>query len=77
MNPWSPSDQVEGILNPYTETCYLEYKGHMNAIMSISTEATREWIALSMLLIFLLHFHSGWILDKSIIGCGYLGGWNW
>ena len=62
MNLWSPSDQVEGILNPYSETFYLEYKGHMNAIMSISIEATREWIALSLdtALIFLLHFHSGY-----------------
>ena len=64
MNLWSPSDQVEGILNPYPETFYLEYKGHnhMNAIMSISIDATREWIALSLdtTLIFFLHFHSGY-----------------
>ncbi|KAF2319936.1 hypothetical protein GH714_020728 [Hevea brasiliensis] len=32
-------------LKPYPVTCYLEYKGHNGAVMSISTEASGQWIA--------------------------------
>ncbi|KAJ4717395.1 Ribosome biogenesis protein BOP1-like [Melia azedarach] len=32
-------------LKPYPTTCYLEYKGHKGAVMSISTEASGQWIA--------------------------------
>ncbi|KAK2665650.1 hypothetical protein Ddye_004224 [Dipteronia dyeriana] len=32
-------------LKPYPATCYLEYKGHKGAVMSISTEASGQWIA--------------------------------
>lgn len=32
-------------LKPYPVTCYLEYKGHKGAVMSISTEASGQWIA--------------------------------
>ncbi|KAJ6309199.1 hypothetical protein OIU76_018737 [Salix suchowensis] len=32
-------------LRPYPATCYLEYRGHKGAVMSISTEASGQWIA--------------------------------
>ncbi|KAG5528388.1 hypothetical protein RHGRI_029154 [Rhododendron griersonianum] len=32
-------------LKPYPTTCYLEYRGHKGAVLSISTEASGEWIA--------------------------------
>ncbi|KAF8019303.1 hypothetical protein BT93_G0090 [Corymbia citriodora subsp. variegata] len=32
-------------LKPYPVTCYLEYRGHEGAVVSISTEATGQWIA--------------------------------
>lgn len=32
-------------LRPYPITCYLEYRGHKGAVMSISTEASGQWIA--------------------------------
>ncbi|KAL9351104.1 hypothetical protein Peur_058359 [Populus x canadensis] len=32
-------------LKPYPATCYLEYRGHKGAVMSISTEASGLWIA--------------------------------
>ncbi|KAB1200760.1 hypothetical protein CJ030_MR0G006460 [Morella rubra] len=32
-------------LKPYPVTCYLEYKGHKDAVMSISVEASGQWIA--------------------------------
>ncbi|XP_012066646.1 ribosome biogenesis protein BOP1 homolog isoform X2 [Jatropha curcas] len=32
-------------LKPYPVTCYLEYRGHKGAVMSISTEASGQWIA--------------------------------
>ncbi|KAJ4833071.1 Ribosome biogenesis protein 1 [Turnera subulata] len=32
-------------LRPYPVTCYLEYKGHKGAVVSISTEASGQWIA--------------------------------
>ncbi|KAK6934803.1 BOP1, N-terminal domain [Dillenia turbinata] len=32
-------------LKPYPTTCYIEYKGHKNAVMSISTEVSGQWIA--------------------------------
>ncbi|XP_034691408.1 ribosome biogenesis protein BOP1 homolog isoform X1 [Vitis riparia] len=32
-------------LKPYPVTCYLEYKGHKGAVMSIATEASGQWIA--------------------------------
>lgn len=32
-------------LKSYPVTCYLEYKGHKDAVMSISTEASGQWIA--------------------------------
>ncbi|KAL9388140.1 hypothetical protein Peur_021264 [Populus x canadensis] len=32
-------------LKPYPATCYLEYRGHKGAVMSISTEASGQWIA--------------------------------
>ncbi|XAR49360.1 hypothetical protein NMG60_11032540 [Bertholletia excelsa] len=32
-------------LRPYPTTCYLEYRGHESAVMSISTEASGQWIA--------------------------------
>ncbi|KAK9287275.1 hypothetical protein L1049_015688 [Liquidambar formosana] len=31
-------------LKPYPVTCYLEYRGHKGAVMSISTEASGQWI---------------------------------
>ncbi|KAG7032384.1 Ribosome biogenesis protein BOP1-like protein [Cucurbita argyrosperma subsp. argyrosperma] len=32
-------------LRPYPTTCYLEFRGHKDAVMSISTEANGQWIA--------------------------------
>ncbi|CAN1175029.1 Ribosome biogenesis protein BOP1 homolog [Linum perenne] len=32
-------------LKPYPSTCYIEYKGHKGPVMSISTEASGEWLA--------------------------------
>ncbi|KAJ6309473.1 hypothetical protein OIU77_015270 [Salix suchowensis] len=32
-------------LKPYPATCYLEYKGHRGAVMSISTETSGHWSA--------------------------------
>uniref|UniRef100_A0A2P2KXH9 Ribosome biogenesis protein BOP1 homolog n=1 Tax=Rhizophora mucronata TaxID=61149 RepID=A0A2P2KXH9_RHIMU len=32
-------------LRPYPVTCYLEYRGHKGAVMSISVEASGQWIA--------------------------------
>ncbi|XP_052179725.1 ribosome biogenesis protein BOP1 homolog isoform X2 [Diospyros lotus] len=32
-------------LKPYPRTCYLEYRGHKGAVMSISTEVSGQWIA--------------------------------
>ncbi|KAB5574448.1 hypothetical protein DKX38_001642 [Salix brachista] len=32
-------------LRPYPATCYLEYRGHKGAVMSISAEASGQWIA--------------------------------
>ncbi|XP_065856243.1 ribosome biogenesis protein BOP1 homolog isoform X2 [Euphorbia lathyris] len=32
-------------LKPYPTTCYLEYKGHKGAVMSISIDASGQWIA--------------------------------
>ncbi|PIA26294.1 hypothetical protein AQUCO_09500039v1 [Aquilegia coerulea] len=32
-------------LKPYPSTCYLEYKGHMGAVMSISVEVSGQWLA--------------------------------
>uniref|UniRef100_A0A6N2MCG0 Ribosome biogenesis protein BOP1 homolog n=1 Tax=Salix viminalis TaxID=40686 RepID=A0A6N2MCG0_SALVM len=32
-------------LRPYHTTCYLEYRGHEGRVMSISTEASGQWIA--------------------------------
>ncbi|KAL2907245.1 Ribosome biogenesis protein BOP1-like protein [Bienertia sinuspersici] len=32
-------------LKPYPTTCYVEYKGHNGAVVSISTESTGQWIA--------------------------------
>ena len=46
-------------LKPYPTTCYLEYRGHKGAVLSISTEASGEWIAsgLDAILKFTLHFN--------------------
>ncbi|WCJ25466.1 hypothetical protein M5689_007350 [Euphorbia peplus] len=32
-------------LRPYPTSCYLEYKGHRGAVMSISVESSGQWIA--------------------------------
>lgn len=32
-------------LKPYPTTCYLQYRGHEGAVMSISTESSGQWIA--------------------------------
>lgn len=32
-------------LKPYPTTCYIEYKGHNDAVVSISTESSGQWIA--------------------------------
>lgn len=32
-------------LKPYPVTCYIEYKGHNDAVTSISTESSGQWIA--------------------------------
>lgn len=32
-------------LKPYPITCYLEYRGHKGAVMSISLEASGQWMA--------------------------------
>ncbi|XP_057951643.1 ribosome biogenesis protein BOP1 homolog [Malania oleifera] len=32
-------------LKPYPQTCYIEYRGHKGAVMSISTEVSGQWIA--------------------------------
>ncbi|GAV86510.1 WD40 domain-containing protein/BOP1NT domain-containing protein [Cephalotus follicularis] len=32
-------------LKPYPKTCYLEYRGHTGAVMSISTSTSGQWIA--------------------------------
>ncbi|KAJ7946583.1 Ribosome biogenesis protein BOP1-like [Quillaja saponaria] len=32
-------------LKPYPVTCYIEYRGHKDAVTSISTEASGQWIA--------------------------------
>lgn len=35
-------------LKPYPSTCYLEYRGHEGAVLSISVEPSGQWIASSM-----------------------------
>ncbi|XP_057529064.1 ribosome biogenesis protein BOP1 homolog [Amaranthus tricolor] len=32
-------------LRPFPTTCYIEYKGHSDAVVSISTDASGQWIA--------------------------------
>lgn len=32
-------------LRPYPTTCYLEYRGHTDAVMSVSVEPSGQWIA--------------------------------
>ncbi|KAJ7954287.1 Ribosome biogenesis protein BOP1-like [Quillaja saponaria] len=32
-------------LKPYPVTCYIEYRGHKDAVTSVSTEASGQWIA--------------------------------
>ncbi|KNA05010.1 hypothetical protein SOVF_194350 isoform C [Spinacia oleracea] len=32
-------------LKPYPTTCYIEYKGHTDAVVTISTESSGQWIA--------------------------------
>jgi len=56
-------------LRPYPATCYLEYRGHKGAVMSISTEASGQWIAsgLDVHLQHLLYYPSN---IKFILGCG-------
>lgn len=59
-------------LRPYPATCYLEYKGHTGAVMSISTEASGQWIASGLFVrIFLLHIHSNIQQMKFFIGCAF------
>jgi ribosome biogenesis protein ERB1 len=54
-------------LKPYPITCYLEYKGHKGAVMSISTEASGQWIASGLDSILCLYFHSDTIKEYSWI----------
>ena len=35
-------------LRPYPVTCYLEYRGHGGAVLSISVEPSGQWIASGM-----------------------------
>lgn len=35
-------------LKPYPVTCYIEYKGHEDAVTSISVEASGQWMASGM-----------------------------
>ncbi|XP_031272587.1 ribosome biogenesis protein BOP1 homolog [Pistacia vera] len=42
LKPKLPSQKD---LKPYPATCYLEYKGHKGAVMTISTDASGQWIA--------------------------------
>lgn len=35
-------------LKPYPITCYIEYKGHEDAVTSISVEASGQWMASGM-----------------------------
>lgn len=37
-------------LKPYPTTCYIEYKGHTDAVVTISTESSGQWIASGMLI---------------------------
>ncbi|XP_068634739.1 ribosome biogenesis protein BOP1 homolog [Aristolochia californica] len=32
-------------LKPYPQTCFLEYKGHTDAVVSITTDASGQWLA--------------------------------
>lgn len=32
-------------LKPFPMTCYFEYRGHTNAVMSVSVDASGQWIA--------------------------------
>ncbi|WCJ32635.1 hypothetical protein M5689_014045 [Euphorbia peplus] len=40
-----PKLQSKKDLKPYPTSCYLEYKGHTGAVMSISVETSGQWIA--------------------------------
>lgn len=35
-------------LKPYPVACYIEYKGHEDAVTSISVEASGQWMASGM-----------------------------
>ena len=35
-------------LRPYPVTCYLEYRGHEGAVLSISVEPSGQWLASGM-----------------------------
>jgi hypothetical protein len=52
-------------LKPYPITCYLAYKGHKGAVMSISTEASGQWIASGLDAILCLYFHLDTIKEYS------------
>lgn len=41
-------------LKPYPVTCYLEYRGHEGAVVSISTEASGQWIASGAFILYVL-----------------------
>ena len=32
-------------LRPYPTACYLEYRGHTDAVLSVSVESSGQWIA--------------------------------
>lgn len=48
-------------LKPFPITCYLEYRGHTDAVMSVSVDALGQWIASGAEVIFkfLLYFSYG------------------
>lgn len=38
-------------LKPYPVACYIEYKGHEDAVTSISVDTSGQWLASGMLMI--------------------------
>lgn len=79
-------------LRPYPTTCYLEYRGHKDAVMSISIVADGQWIASGMNDIFrdsIIFIHETkiivwlWVFFSAIVlsrfvgwNCSDMGSWN-
>lgn len=51
-------------LKPYPVACYLEYKGHKGAVVSISTEASGQWFASGLVAFLFLCFRFGCLSER-------------